>query len=293
MKVKHTLGRTCSLAALLLALLFALLLAAGPARAQKLPTPQAGDHGNGAASADATGAFVAGGPARAAPAIAYGTPTAFGADWRDVFGALGYQRRLRFTEGAPDAALFAGGGLGDARALVGPVLTVAVCDLRRTPGRGRDAPFRDGSLSLKLHRRVAEHVAVALGVENALIFGETDGGRSLYAVVSGTWPFARRFLRRVSASAGVGGGRFNPVARVRDGEHGAGLFGSASVRLARPVGVLASWTGQDPNLGLSVAPLPRVPLVLTPALLDVTGSAGGPRSGARFALSVGAAWTFR
>ncbi len=276
-------------------LLMALLLAgAGTARAQvlgaELPTAQGGDYGNGAASGDATGAFVAGGPARPAPAVAYGTPTAYGADGRDLFGALGYQQRLRFTDGAHDAALFVGGGLGSAERLAGVELTLAVYDLIRNTGRGEgDRPFRDGSLSLKLHRRFFETTAVAVGVENAFISGQTDGGRSAYAVVSHTFRRDASWLSSATASLGVGNGRFNTVAEVRRGENDAGLFGSLGVRLAPPVGVLASWTGQDLNLGVSIVVLQRVPVVFTPVLLDVTGRAGG---GARFALSLGAAWSF-
>jgi hypothetical protein len=47
---------------------------------------------------------------------------------------------------------------------------------------------------------------------------------------------------------------------------------------------VADWTGQDLNLGVSLAPFPALPLVVTPALADLTGRAG---DGARFTVGAG------
>lgn len=274
------------------AAVLALLFPLNAAQAQWLPTQQAGDHGNGAATSDATGAFIEGAAARSEPAVAFGVPTAFGADARDVFAAAGYQHRLRDTEDAKDGAVFAGFGLGNAHRWSGAEFTLAFYDLKTNEGqRGRDEPFRDGSVSVKLHRRVTSRVAVAAGIENAVQFGETDGGRSAYAVVSGLLPVGQPGLERVTGTVGVGNGRFNTVDRVKGGTNGVSLFGSLGVRVARPVGVLASWTGQDLNVGLSLAPLRFLPLVVTPALLDVAGTSDDAQSGARFAVSVGVALT--
>ncbi len=54
--------------------------------------------------------------------------------------------------------------------------------------------------------------------------------------------------------------------------------------MAEPLSVVADWTGQDLNAGISATPVPRVPLVVTAGAADITGSAG---DGARFILSVG------
>ena len=56
------------------------------------------------------------------------------------------------------------------------------------------------------------------------------------------------------------------------------------------------WPGQDLDIGLSVVPFRDFPLVLTPAIADITGSAGTYNTQysvrARFALGVGMAFRF-
>jgi len=119
------------------------------------------------------------------------------------------------------------------------------------------------------------------------IMGATDGGTSAYGVLSGHLLPANRsrtWFQQVTVTAGMGDGRFNAVDRVRRGVNGVGVFGSMSVQVVSVLSVLATWTGQDLNAGLSIAPLSGVPLVVTPVLLDVTGRAG---EGARLAMSGG------
>ena len=74
------------------------------------------------------------------------------------------------------------------------------------------------------------------------------------------------------------------------GDDGINVFGSVGVRVLPPVNAVANWTGQDLALGLSVAPVRRWPLVITPAVVDVTGRAG---DGARVAVSAGLHHNFR
>jgi hypothetical protein len=62
------------------------------------------------------------------------------------------------------------------------------------------------------------------------------------------------------------------------------VFGSAALRVAQPVNLIVEWTGQDMNVGASISPIPGVPLVITPAAADITGTAG---DGTRFILGVG------
>ena len=46
-----------------------------------------------------------------------------------------------------------------------------------------------GSFSFKIHRSLPEGFAVALGFENAIRWGETDAGSSIYGVVSKFFQF--------------------------------------------------------------------------------------------------------
>ena len=250
-----------------------------------LPTPQGGDYGNGVATGDAVGGvFTTGDRARATPAIAFGIPTGFGADWRDGFVAAGLQRGLRYDRDFTDGAVFGGAGIGHARRNVGVEFTLAVLDLA-------GETFKDRTIGVKAHRRLGARWSVAAGIENMFVMGTTDGGTSAYGVVSGALPldpFGPSWLDRVVLSAGVGDGRFNTEDRVRRGTNGVGVFGSVAVQVRRVLSMLATWTGQDLNVGLSIAPLDGLPLAVTPVLLDVTGRAG---DGARFAMSAGVGWT--
>ena len=250
-----------------------------------LPTPQGGDYGNGAATSDAVGGvFIDGQRAAAIPAIAFGIPTGFGADWRDVFAAAGMQSGLRFDQDFIDGAVFSGAGIGDAQRTVGMEVTWAIIDLV-------GETFKDQTLSIKLHRRLGSWSA-AVGIENMFIKGVTDGGTSAYGVVSGSLlpeEASRTWLQQITLTAGVGDGRFNSVDRVRRGVNGASLFGSVAVRMLPAASAFATWNGQDLTLGLSVVPLKQLPVVVTPVLLDVSQRAD---SRPRFAMSIGIGWTF-
>lgn len=251
----------------------------------RLPTPQGGDYGNGAAVSDAAGGvFIPEAQAAAVPAVAFGIPTGYGADGRDVFAAAGLQRGLRFDPDFTDGAVFGGFGMGNARTALAAEVTVAAIDLV-------GETLKDATLGVKVHRRLGAVGAVAVGIENMLVMGTTDGGRSAYGVVSTRLPAGasgRTWWRHVTVTAGLGDGRFNAVERVRRGHNGLSAFGSVAVDVHAAGSVLATWTGQDLTVGVSVAPVPRWPIVLTPVLLDVTGQAG---AAARFALSAGVGLT--
>jgi hypothetical protein len=90
-------------------------------------------------------------------------------------------------------------------------------------------------------------------------------------------------------NVGLGTDRFLPEMQFARGEDGVNAFGSVGVRLLPPVNAVANWTGQDLALGLSVAPVRTWPLVVTPAVVDLTGRAG---DGARFTVSAGLHHTF-
>lgn len=213
-----------------------------------------------------------------------GTPTAFGAQWGDAFLGLGYQQRTRYTN-IDDGAVVAGFGLGDATNLIGAEVAVTSFSTIRQ-GFGTN-----GGVSFKLHRRFPDltggDLAVAVGVENAILWGNPDAGSSVYGVVTKAFPLRENPndpLSTLTVSLGLGGGRFRSEQRVLNREGGTNVFGSAAIKVAPPVNLIAEWTGQDLNLGASIYPIRGVPLVITPAAADVTGNAG---DGVRFILGVG------
>ncbi|NEQ23965.1 MAG: hypothetical protein F6K28_33515 [Microcoleus sp. SIO2G3] len=221
---------------------------------------------------------------RASPALSIVIPTAFGADNNTGFISATYQNRTRYSD-VDDGALGVGIGLGDAREAVGVELSYAVASF----GSNRD--FGSGGFNVKVHRQLPNDFAVAAGWNGFLNIGDdNDFEDSIYGVVSKVirtrdninLPFSR-----VAITAGVGTGQFQPEEDVADGD-GINVFGNIAVRVAEPVSVIAEWSGQDLGVGVSIAPFKNIPLVITPAVRDITGAGDG----ARFVLGTGFAFKF-
>jgi hypothetical protein len=207
-----------------------------------------------------------------APGITIGVPSGYGADWGDAFLGLGFQASTRFAD-VRDGGAVAGLGLGDARRLVGVEVAVTSFGTLRSCCRG--------GLSAKVHRVLPGNTSVALGWENAVVWGRlnpgtdlaTDAGSSLYGAATHVMVLREdpaSAFGSVTATAGAGNGRFRREADIIDGRERVNAFGGVGVRLGEPFSGVASWTGQDLNAGLSIVPFRRVPFVVTPGLADLT-----------------------
>ena len=216
---------------------------------------------------------------RANPGVTIINPSAYGKSWGSASVGLGLQTRTRFTNSA-DGVFGIGFGLGDAQRWVGLDVGVTVTDLLETPGA-------DGTVSFKLHRQLPGDFNIAVGVQNAIAWGNTDGGTSPYGVVTKLFrlqkstetPFSQLYV-----SVGVGSGQFRSELDIQNDRNSIDAFGSIAVRVVEPVSAIAEWTGQDLTVGLSVVPFQNLPLVITPAVTDITGTSG---DGNRFILGVG------
>jgi hypothetical protein len=219
------------------------------------------------------------GQVRLGPAASVSVPTAFGVDAGELFVGVAYQGRTRYTE-EDDAALVAGLGFGTRRLVA---VEVAVTSYSTVRG----GFLETGGVSVRLHRAVAENTSVAVGWENAVLWGGSDDDGSLYAVGTRIVPLRRDPTQRFGVAVftlGVGNGRFRFEEDYADDKEMVNVFGAAGVRVSEPLSLVADWTGQDLNLAASVTPIRRVPLVLTAGVADVTGMAG---DGGRFILSLG------
>ncbi|MCY7335650.1 MAG: hypothetical protein LH613_05465 [Chamaesiphon sp.] len=229
------------------------------------------------------------------PSFSIFNPVGFGADNNLVFASFSYQNRTRFGN-TSDAEAGIGIGLGDAVNSVGAELSYSINSF------GSSAGFGSGGFSAKLHKRIGEDTAVAIGW-NQFAKIQFGGGRNgngasdypnntYYAV--GTKIFRTRedineLFSRVAVTGGVGGGAFLPFDRNASIDRGGlNVFGSVGVRVARPVSAIVEWTGQDLGAGISIAPFDNFPLVITPAFRDITGAGDG----ARFILGASVAFNF-
>ncbi|HEX2077962.1 MAG TPA: hypothetical protein VHG08_09640 [Longimicrobium sp.] len=216
---------------------------------------------------------------RLGPAASVSIPTAYGVDAGEAFFGVAYQGRTRYTR-HDDAAAVIGFGIGTRRVLA---LEAALT----TYSTFRGAPLETGGISFKLHRQLPRQSSVAVGWENAVLWGNSDDRGSLY--VAGTRLLGLRqdptqpFSTAV-VTLGLGNGRFRFERDDAADRERINLFGALGVRVTGPVSLVTDWTGQDLNLAASITPIPRVPLVVTAGVADLTGEAG---DGARFILSVG------
>jgi hypothetical protein len=218
------------------------------------------------------------------PAITSVTPSAYGKSLGDTGVAIGFQERARYTQNS-DANLGLGFGVGNAKKNVGLDVGITLSDLSNITNRGY--------LSFKLHRTLPNDLAVAVGWQNAVEWGQGDAGSSVYGVAtkrialkdSVEEPFSRLYL-----TAGIGNGQFRSESDINQKIDSLGVFGSVALRVAEPANLIAEWTGQDLTVGVSYVPFKKIPLVVTPAFTDITQNAG---DGARFIVSVGYGFTFK
>ncbi|NEP00089.1 MAG: hypothetical protein F6K58_15700 [Symploca sp. SIO2E9] len=218
-------------------------------------------------------------PYQANPSVTIINPSAYGASWGNAGIGIGFQERTRFSNQS-DGVVGVGIGLGNPRQNVGLEVGIITVDLLGDT-------LEDGAINLKLHRQLPKDFAVAVGVQGAVTWGNTDGGSSVYGVVSKRFALKQdqsKPFSEIHLSAGIGGGQFRSESDVDDGVDSVGGFGSVAVRIVEPVSAIAEWTGQDLTVGLSVVPFRRIPLVIAPAITDITGTAG---DGGRFILGVG------
>jgi hypothetical protein len=177
-------------------------------------------------------------------------------------------------------------GLGDAQKAVGVELSYALASF----GGSRD--FGSGGFNAKVHRQLPNGFAVAAGWNGFLnVGGNNDFENSVYGVVSKiikTREDINQPFSRVALTAGVGSGQFRSEDNAVNDSGGVNVFGNVAVRVARPVSVIAEWSGQDLGVGVSIAPFKNIPLVITPAVRDIAGAGDGPR----FVLGTGLAFKF-
>jgi hypothetical protein len=238
---------------------------------------------------------------KTSPGFSVFNPVGFGADNNLVFFALSYQNRTRYTQSSDGEGGF-GIGIGDAVNSVGAELSYSINSF------GSSAAFGSGAFNIKVHKRLSEDSAVAIGWNQ---FAKTQFGagrngngpsdypnNSYYAV--GTKIFRTREdinepFSRVAVTGGVGSGVFLPFDENTLDRTGLNVFGSVGVRVARPVSAVLEWTGQDLAAGVSIAPFENFPLVITPAFRDIAGigpNASGNAAGARFVLGASVAFNF-
>jgi hypothetical protein len=140
---------------------------------------------------------------------------------------------------------------------------------------------------------VSSNAAIGVGVENAFIAGggKTDGASSIYIAASKVIPLtgSNGYFKALTLNGGIGNGRFRFQKDVTKDNKTVNAFGSAGLLISDQVSAIADWTGQDLTLGASIVPFKQFPMIITPALADVTGTASNK---IRFILGAGVGMHF-
>jgi S-layer homology domain len=224
-----------------------------------------------------------------APATGVTTPSAFGANWGDIFVGAGYQNNLPAAIAPPgegnSTVYGAGIGLGNARDFVGLEASYTAA--------GTTVADR-GGVNFKLHKLLGENVAIAAGWENAIRNGYTaanDPKDTYYGVVTAILPVGE--TSNFTASVGAGNGRFRNFDDLTADNNTTNIFGGLGFRFSENIAVAADYNGRNFSVGLplTVKLGDTIGLQVTPALLDFAGDQNtGPKS--RFAIGGGIGFHF-
>lgn len=204
---------------------------------------------------------------RPTPGTTFGTPTAYGANWRQAFvGASGIIDLG--GAGRTDGSFSVGTGFGNSVSTVGVEVSMSVTSV--SAGDFGDS----GSFGLKIHKIIpnTNGLGLALGWSNALDWGDTTNApETIYGVASKTFALRPDSTNRLplSVSLGVGTGSFRSTGAIAAGDNDPNVFASLGVVVIPQISLASSWTGSQWNLGMGVAPF-RVPLTFTLGFTDVT-----------------------
>jgi hypothetical protein len=82
------------------------------------------------------------------------------------------------------------------------------------------------------------------------------------------------FFKQLTVSAGIGNGRFRFEKDFLKDKKTVNAFASIGATFHDQASVFADWGGQDLAVGLSLVPIKAFPVIITPAIADLTGQNG-------------------
>jgi hypothetical protein len=218
------------------------------------------------------------------PALTFGIPSAFGANWGDFFiGASGATSGNRSPTNV-DGSISTGFGIGDSEKLIGMSFTYNLGSIENFGS--------NGTFDLEGHRTVyrdqTTSVAIAAGWSAFAQYGNEEGVTpssvwgtvTSYSLLQPDDPVNKLPLL---LSVGVGGGYY------RQDPASTGIFGGIGLQVAPQLGLGLQWSGVGLNLGLSFVPVPTIPLTIIATGADLTDNSPG---GTRFILSVNYGFNF-
>ncbi len=196
------------------------------------------------------------------------TPTAFAMDWGMIGAGVGYANRWPGTDERDGLANFAF-GVGDAEKYVGLTTSVLIDSIDP-----RDGGFADnGTVAFQLFHIFPQNYALAVGGANIVPWGVFRHEAKSYYVV-GSKVFGVKisnYSMPLTVSAGAGTGAYYSISDFQN-EHDGNLkpFGSVGWRVLPQVSVIGEWVAKQSNVGVSIVPIPKIPVVINAAYNNIT-----------------------
>ncbi|OKH55064.1 hypothetical protein NIES2101_05730 [Calothrix sp. HK-06] len=206
---------------------------------------------------------------KVAPASSAGTPTGYGASSRQAYIGGGVRFPFDGDRDRVDGSLSFGFGEGDAIKSLGVEFNFNITSVGG--GNFNDFDFGDsGTIGFKLHKYFGRGTAAAFGWSNPIRWGDTVAANAtVYGVVTQAFPLISNQLP-LTISVGVGSGAFRSKGAILDRENAPNLFGSVGLQVTPEISLVSSWTGNRLNVGASVVPIRKIPLVINAIFTDVT-----------------------
>ena len=218
------------------------------------------------------------------PALTFGIPSAFGANWGDFYIGASGATAGKARGGQVDGSISTGFGIGDANKLIGMSFSYNMGSIQNFG--------QTGTFDLQGHRNLYSDgitsVAIAAGWS---AFAQYNSGEPV--IPSSVWGTVTSYSLLqpdnpvnqlpLLLSLGVGGGYY------RQDPASTGVFGGVGLQVAPQLGIGLQWSGVGLNLGLSFVPVPTIPLTIVATGADLTDNSPG---GTRFILSVNYGFNF-
>lgn len=194
------------------------------------------------------------------PSLSPGVPSAFVANWGDVFVGVSGATPGKQRDGVVDGSFNAGFGLGSAAKAVA---------LEVSGGCGSIKDFcANGSFTARLGRLLVNEpntrVSLAGAWQNFAQWGnEGRQDNVYYGAVSYAVPLqpGRPFAQTLQFNVGVGNSQYAPYVS-EDSESQIGAFASLGVELTKFLGISGGWSGRGANAQLSITPFERLPITI-------------------------------
>ncbi len=218
------------------------------------------------------------------PGVVFGSPVGFGAGAGSYFFGLNgstLEDGNDFVGGIEaDGSLVIGAGVGDPLKAVGLELALNIVSLT-------DDFAEDGSLALKVHRRIGKRGSLAVGTENhsRLSWGAVED--HVRATTSTEFISYSHYFdldasgdpRGLMLTVGVGDGRLGTA----DDPEDFAPFVSLGYNVTRQFSVIGDYAGESFNLGVSWVPWRQLPVSIVLGATDLAEERGSTE----FAFAIG------